>query len=451
VAIAAAATAVMVTLLTHTPGTVVMRSAAVLDSGSSSIQDRLSFWQSAVGIFRDYPLTGSGPGTFAFVHGKYQGRYYAQDAHNLYLQILAEMGIVGTIALVLVLTSLGALWLRALRRSRRSEEYALMAGVGLSLIAFFLHSAVEMNWHFPANPAVAFALAGVLVWYDRSNPSRADGVPGTVIGRPALRGGVVLLLVVGMGAVQLLRIADVEFGRGRRLVSVRQWSGAYQRFKGAMVLNPLDARAPSAQAVALQNLGQPAAALPLIRRSMVLDRMNAYYPLQLAEALMPGSGKAETAREVERLLLHGLDLDPFHYPEGYRRLAQLYVGGGRANDAHAVYARAAVYYGSRSIAGDPLLRFRLWPRVAALFSEWAAFTASRGTTDEAVAVLDMLLRQDPTWQPTYRQISDLYLREGRRREAASSLVAGWAERPDNLAYSPRPSRLSAAFPRAYPR
>jgi putative inorganic carbon (HCO3(-)) transporter len=450
-AIAAAATAAVVVLLTQAPGAVVSRAAAVLDSGNSSIQDRLSFWRSAVGIFRDYPALGSGPGTFAFVHGKYQGRYYAQDAHNLYVQALAEVGVVGFLAFAVMLGSLAALGVRAVRKARGREEFGLIAGCALGLLAFFLHSAVEMDWHFPANPVVAFALAGVLAWYDASGGPDAGERARTGPARPITRVAIVVLFVAVVGGVQLLRMADVEFARGRRLAAGRQWSSALNRFHGAAALNPLDPRAPSGQAVALQHLQRSDAAIPLIRRAMALDRMNAYYPLQLAETLMPDVQDDGTAGEVERLLLQGLELDPFHYPEAYRRLARLYAARGRDRDANAVYARAGRLYGSRSIAADSLLRFRLWPRVAAVYAEWAAFTASHNSTDAAVIVLDDLLRQDPGWQPAYRQIADLYVRDGRPREAAAALVAGWAERPDSLAHSPRPSRLSGFFPRAYPR
>ena len=449
--IAAAATAVIVALLTHAPGAVVSRTAAVLDSGNSSIQDRLSFWTSAVGIFRDYPALGSGPGTFAFVHGKYQGRYFAQDAHNLYVQTLAEVGGVGFLAFALLLGSLGALGVRAIRKARGRQEYGLIAGCALGLLAFFLHSAVEMNWHFPANPAAAFVLAGVLAWYDALGESPVGARAGSGPARSITRVAVVLLLVAAVVGVQFLRMADVEFARGRRLVAGRQWSAAFNRFHGAATLNPLDPRAPSAQAVALQQMRRSDAAIPLIRRAMALDRTNAYYPLQLAEMLLPDVQEDGTAAEVEHLLLQGLELDPFHYPEAYRRLAQIYAGAGRVRDAEAVYARASAHYGARSIAGDPLLRFRLWPRVAAVYSDWAAYRASRGGTDAAVVVLDDLLRQDPTWQPAYRQIADLYLRDGRPREAAAALVAGRAVQADSLAQSPRPSRLSGFFPRAYPR
>jgi len=456
-ALMAALTVFCVTLLIRTPGSVVNRTTEILDSSSSSIQDRLGFWRSAAGIFRDYPLTGSGPGTFAFVHGKYQGRYYAQDAHNLYLQTLAELGLVGAAAFAGVLVAFGSLWRRTLRKARGTEEYGLIAGIGLSLLAFLVHSGVEMGWRFPANPAVAFALAGVLAWYDGWSVPRAGeplgpgGPSRAFLARPALRVTAIILLIAAAAGVQLLRIADLEFARGRRIAAARRWSAALVRFERASALNPLDPRAPAAQAAAVQQLGRPDDVAALIRRSMALDRMNAYYPLQLAEALAPGFRDDATAGELERLLLHALELDPFHYPEGYRRLAQLYAAQGRSAQAGAVYARAAAFYESRTIAADPLLRYRLWPRVTAVYAEWAAFTASRGAVQDAVAVLDRLVRQDPTWQPAYRQIADLYLRAGLPREAALALVAGWAQRPDALAQSPRPSRLWIVFPRVYPR
>jgi O-antigen ligase len=447
----AALTAFAVVILTHASGAVIERTASLLDSGNSSVQDRLSFWHSGVRIFLDHPVVGTGAGTFAYAHGKYMGRYYAQDAHNLYVQRIAETGLAGMAALAWLLASLGALWIRTLRKAKGSEEYALVAGTGLSVAAFFLHSAVEMSWQFPANPAVAFAMAGVLGWRDRW-PDNAGERPAGTLRHPAIRILLVVVLLAAVAGVLLLRTADQEFLKGRRLAGSGQWTGASRQFERAMTLNPLDPRFPSAQAVAFQRLAKdPDNAMRLIQRSAALDRMNAYYQLQWAEVLLPGIQESSVRREVERLLRQALDLDPFHYPEAYGRLAHVYKQEGRAADAWAVYTRAVAIYAPRPVASDMVLRVRLWPRVAALLSEAAAFRAAQGWTDDAVRVLDVLVGQDPLWQPAYMQMADLYLQEGRVGDAAYAVVAGWAERPERLALSPRPSRLSIVFPRAYPR
>lgn len=377
--VVAIATALAVTILTQGSSGVGAR-INELEADSGSVLDRLSFWRAGAAIFLDHPATGTGPGTFAFAHAKYQGRYYARDAHNIYVQMAAEMGIPGLVAVIVLLVALASVWVRTLRKARGTEAYPLAAGIGLSLGAYLVHSGMEMNWQFPANPAVAFTLAAILAWYDRWTGSWEGARRRRLLGHPAWRVAAVCLLLAGVAGVQLLRAAEVEFQRGRELVSAGQWPEASAAFRRAMTLNPLDPRLPSALAVTAQRHGSRTEdAQVLIRQAMTLDRMNAYYPLQLAEILFPQAGQPEVGREVERLLLAALDLDPLHYPEAYGRLAQFYAGRGEPDRAEAVYARAAQFYSARPVDTDLVLRIRLWPRVAALYSEWAAFRASQGT------------------------------------------------------------------------
>jgi len=320
-----------------------------------------------------------------------------------------------------------------------------------SLVAFFLHSGVEMSWQFPANPAIAFALAGVLGWYDRWQ-RRGMGTPPAAPRHPGLRIAVLLVLFGAAAASVTLLAAEREFLAGRRLFRSGRWAEASDRFQKAMQLNPLDPRLPSAQAASFQQMPRGIErADPLIRKAASLDRMNAYYPVQLAEALLPHARGADALHEVERQLKSALDLDPLHYPEAYARLAQLYAKQGRVEDAAIVYERAVAFYAARSIAGDMVRRIMLWPRVAALFSESAAFLAAQGKTDDAVAVLDVLLRQDAAWQPAYRQIADLYQKAHRDRDAYFALVAGRAQLPDALGVSVTLPRLPGVVHRVYPR
>src|SRR5438132_1307787 len=139
--------------------------------------------RAALAIFVDHPLTGTGPGTFGSVHAAYQRdvRYYARDAHSLYVQTAAEQGIMGLAALAALLGALGTTWISALRASRRTRAYPLVVGIGLGLTAFFVHSGLDMDWMFPANPAMAMVMAGALAWFAK------DETAGETLDRPALR------------------------------------------------------------------------------------------------------------------------------------------------------------------------------------------------------------------------------------------------------------------------
>ncbi|MCP4233372.1 MAG: O-antigen ligase family protein [Aestuariibacter sp.] len=59
---------------------------------------RIPLWEAALDIFLQYPLFGGGPQHYSF----YQGR--SGHAHNMLLNYLAELGLLGTIPIVLLIT-----------------------------------------------------------------------------------------------------------------------------------------------------------------------------------------------------------------------------------------------------------------------------------------------------------------------------------------------------------
>ena len=68
--------------------------------------DRVPMWEASFKIFQRFPLLGSGPGTYKYFMYKvideksYKEGKIHEHAHNTYLEILAEMGILGLLAFV---------------------------------------------------------------------------------------------------------------------------------------------------------------------------------------------------------------------------------------------------------------------------------------------------------------------------------------------------------------
>jgi hypothetical protein len=124
---------------------------------------RHDFWRVAVDGFADEPLGGSGAGTFEFLWDRDRSiDFEARDAHSLYLEAFAELGVVGG---VLTLVLVGAmLWFgfgawRAARGEER-ERTALLLSV---LVAMAIAFGLDWFWELPALGAVFFLVAGVLV------------------------------------------------------------------------------------------------------------------------------------------------------------------------------------------------------------------------------------------------------------------------------------------------
>jgi len=137
----------------------------------------------AMGIVKDYPVFGSGPGSFYTVFPRYRPetvRAYYDYAHNDYVQFAAESGVLGLAILgLLVALSLGAALLAQWRRRdplMRGLSFACIMGVTSILI----HSWVDFNLQIPANAAyflVLLALGWISLYLDRHHPGEPTDVP----------------------------------------------------------------------------------------------------------------------------------------------------------------------------------------------------------------------------------------------------------------------------------
>jgi O-antigen ligase len=119
--------------------------------------DRWGSFQAAWELFLHHPLAGVGPGIdeLVFVHPT-GGTSVYRFVHNEYLQILAELGVIGGILLVAFL----ALVIRRLWRDRVAAGVLGVGGLA-ALAALLLHAGFDFVWHIPAVPLLAAAFVGV--------------------------------------------------------------------------------------------------------------------------------------------------------------------------------------------------------------------------------------------------------------------------------------------------
>lgn len=127
-------------------------------------------------MFQGSPITGFGPGTWqVFRAGNTiagQIDYYIPHAHSIYWQTLAEFGLLGALAGLVVAFLLGQLLFRALRSKDHSRRrMALAALFGVVLLAVQQVADMLMNV-----PALLLALALPLAWLDATAPM--NGIVG---------------------------------------------------------------------------------------------------------------------------------------------------------------------------------------------------------------------------------------------------------------------------------
>jgi len=137
-----------------------------LDPRDLAYNTRVVLWKTSLVSWRQFPLFGSGLGTFREAFRRVQPRELAglvEQAHSDPLQLLVTGGLVGEILGVALFVSLYVLLLRAWRREKHREEAALILGGLGALFSLSLHGLLDFNLSIPPIPAL---LSGVLgaVW-----------------------------------------------------------------------------------------------------------------------------------------------------------------------------------------------------------------------------------------------------------------------------------------------
>jgi O-Antigen ligase len=126
--------------------------------------NRYRYWDVALESWADRPLIGIGSGGFLVEWRKVRDRVdESADAHSLYVETLAELGLVGLALLLLFLGGIGASAVRLYR-----HDPAAATGPAAVLVAWAIHAGLDWTWEMPAVTLQALLLgAAAVAWSER--------------------------------------------------------------------------------------------------------------------------------------------------------------------------------------------------------------------------------------------------------------------------------------------
>jgi O-antigen ligase len=139
------------------------------ETRTTGLASRAAIWRDSVPMMIDFPFTGVGAGAFGSAMRIYQTSprtYYHNEAHNQYLQIASEGGILLSLPALLATFAFAAAARTQLRRRNDPVRWMRVAGVA-GLIAVAVQSIWETGLTLPANGMLAAALAGLVVHEER--------------------------------------------------------------------------------------------------------------------------------------------------------------------------------------------------------------------------------------------------------------------------------------------
>ncbi|HEU5206612.1 MAG TPA: O-antigen ligase family protein [Gaiellaceae bacterium] len=124
---------------------------------SVSMGDRPAYWKAAAAEASAHPFVGSGAGSFDdfWLDHRTIGAF-VQDAHSLYLETAAELGLVG-------LALLGCTLLVPLSTAITRRRQPLVPVAAAAYLTFLVHAGLDWDWEMPATTLAGLACAAALI------------------------------------------------------------------------------------------------------------------------------------------------------------------------------------------------------------------------------------------------------------------------------------------------
>lgn len=301
---------------------------------------RTLFWSIAWHDFLRDPLTGSGPQTYAYLFMDAVPTirvWLAAHAHNLYIDTLAQQGLIGGLALLWIIVT--GVWVMA-RAVRRAQPTArpLLIGACAALLGVLCHSLFDVVTTLPAN-ALLVALTAAIGMGAAGRISRPD--------RGLSRWSVVALVAPLLLGLVVLRIDSGSTAQQRAVDAAERedWSAAVDALDESLAFDPAmrvyrsqRAFAYGQRALSLNRpIDRDLAVQALAEYDMVLSSGPDYVPHLLNAAFLADA--TGDAAKADRLLVRAAALQS-DWALPALLLADRYAVRGKAAEADALFGRA---------------------------------------------------------------------------------------------------------------
>jgi tetratricopeptide (TPR) repeat protein len=217
-------------------------------------QARLYMYRNTIRMIGHNLFLGAGFGNFKYVYPRYRDRgewalsglnTRVEQAHNEYLQILSEVGIIGFLAFLWILWSIGRMSFFIISKESFSWRFFLHLALVMGILATLIQSFFDFNLQNPASGVTFWMVAGFLEVVYRSvkkgvtssdrTPVRLS-IPATY--RFVIGIGISICLITAVYFSVRPAIGDYYLKWGRSLLEQKDWQSALFSFQKAKDFSP---------------------------------------------------------------------------------------------------------------------------------------------------------------------------------------------------------------------
>ena len=257
--------------------TVSQRAISTFDEQDPSINTRLLIWRATFRMIKDRLIFGSGIGTFRMNYLDYQAqllkenpnyiKYYAKagEAHNEYLQMWAELGLIGLGLFLLIFYFIYRSIFKFFKRKEDTQDKLIVLSLITGITCFMIHSLFSFPLHVPVLGSIFFIIVGLTTAYAEDYNVLESCATDKMIKKinlsinPKIKIIIFLILFIMMlllidGLVIKPYIAEIYYSKGIINNEKGSYIDAASNFEYAAQLDPFNGRILHASGTSYFNL-----------------------------------------------------------------------------------------------------------------------------------------------------------------------------------------------------
>lgn len=129
----------------------------------NNAQGRLAFYKDAFKIIKDYPILGTGGAGWVTLYQMYQSYlYWTKLAHNYFLQMWIEVGIVGLGVFISLVLGLMYISYKKYRNIENEDDRVVLVSIVFAVVSILAHAFMDFDLSLSALTFILWMLMGVL-------------------------------------------------------------------------------------------------------------------------------------------------------------------------------------------------------------------------------------------------------------------------------------------------